>query len=199
MGALLAFAFCLKPQMLITAPLVLLVRRDWGAIIGGVTAGIALLSGVTALYGPQIWVNWWHALPGFVEVIEVRNLYWALVTPYGLAAWVGLPPTPFWVAGASLALVAVLRSGNGWEDLAMPITVTSVLAVPYAVPHDLVAALPWCAGILIRKEINWRQAPAALIFAALAVPFATFAMAVRWTAHPEAGSQKPTSQLGFGQ
>jgi hypothetical protein len=180
MGALLVLALCLKPQVLVMAPLILLVRRDWPAIAGAVAGGLALLLFTTALYGPAIWLAWLHALPGFARVVDGRNLYWALITPYGLAAWAGVPPAPVWIAGALLSLVVVLRSARDWDDLAMPIAVTSILAVPYAVPHDLVAALPWCTGILLRRERDWRQAPAALIFSATIVPVGLTLLAVGW-------------------
>jgi hypothetical protein len=132
------------------------------------------------LYGPTLWLTWFHALPGFASVIASRNLYWALITPYGLAMWAGLLGTPFWIAGALLSLAAVMRSARSWDNLAMPIAVTSILAVPYAVSHDLVAALPWCASILVKRDWHWKQAPAALIFSAVFVPVATVALAVSW-------------------
>jgi hypothetical protein len=180
MGALLAIALSLKPQMLVMAPLVLLVRRDWPALAGATINGLALLLFVSALYGAGIWLDWVHSLGGFAKVVDARNLYWALVTPYGFAAWLHLPPTPFWIAGALLAVGAVVRSANDWDELAMPIAVTSILAVPYAVPHDLVAALPWCARMLLSRDRDWKQAPAALIFSAALVPVATILLAVSW-------------------
>jgi hypothetical protein len=180
MGVLLAVALSIKPQVLVTAPLILLVRRDWPAIMGGVACGLALMLFSIFLYGPVLWLAWFHALPGFASVIASRNLYWALITPYGLAMWAGLPGTPFWIAGALLSLAAVMRSACGWDNLAMPIAVTSILAVPYAVPHDLVATLPWCASILVKRDWHWKQAPAALIFSAVFVPVSTLALAVSW-------------------
>jgi hypothetical protein len=180
MGVLLALALSLKPQMLVMAPLVLLVRRDWSALIGAALCGLALLLITSALYGPGIWLIWLHALPGFAHVVDARNLYWALVTPYGLAAWLHLPPAPFWIVGALLSGAAVIRSARTWDELAMPIAVTSILAAPYAVPHDLVATLPWCASILLQRDRDWRQAPAALIFSATLVPVALAALAIEW-------------------
>jgi hypothetical protein len=192
MGALMALALCIKPQVLLMAPLVLLVRRDWSAITGGVIAALAMILLALGLYGPQIWLEWIYALPGFSHVIDQRQLYWALITPYGFARWMGLPATPFWIGGAVLALLAVLRSARNWEDLATPIAVTSILAVPYAVPHDLVAALPWCVRVLLDRDRDWRQAPAALIFSACLVPIAIAALAIFWLKHDhrrEADSQ----------
>lgn len=180
MGALLALALCLKPQVLVMAPLILFVRRDWPAIAGAVGGGFALLLFTTLLYGPLIWLAWFHALPGFASVVHSRDLYWALITPYGLAAWAGIPAAPVWTAGALLSLLAVFRSAKDWDNLATPIAVTSILAVPYAVPHDLVAALPWCAGMLLRRDRDWRQAPAALIFSATMVPVGLTLLAVAW-------------------
>jgi hypothetical protein len=180
MGALLAVALSIKPQVLVMAPLILLVRRDWPAVMGAAVAGIALLLLSIVLYGPTLWLAWFHALPGFARVIASRNLYWALITPYGLAIWAGLPGTPFWIAGALLSIAAVIRSARSWGNLAMPIAITSILAVPYAVPHDLVAALPWCAAVLLKRDWNWRQAPAALIFSAMFVPVATAGLAISW-------------------
>jgi hypothetical protein len=184
MGALLALAMSLKPQMLIMAPLILLVRRDWRALAGGLAAGALLLLITTSLYGSQIWLDWFRALPEFARVVDARNLYWALVTPYGFAAWLHLSPTPYWIAGALLSVLAVVRSARDWDALAMPIAVTSILAVPYAVPHDLVAALPWCTTMLLRRGRDWRQAPAALIFSAAFVPIATAALAISWLMSP---------------
>jgi hypothetical protein len=179
-GALLGFALCLKPQMVVMAPLILLVRKDWSALAGGIAAALTLILATTMLYGVDIWLDWFRALPMFSGVIEQRNLYWAFVTPYGLAAWAGLPATPVWIAGAMLSGVSVVRSASKWDGLAMPIAVTSILAVPYAVPHDLVAALPWCTAILLRRGWDWRQAPAALLFSATAVPVGLAALAIGW-------------------
>lgn len=187
MGALLAVALSLKPQMLVTAPLILFFRRDWAAIAGGVVTGVALILLTTALFGFGIWRDWAQALRGFAHVVDARNLYWATITPYGLAAWIGLPATPVWLAGAGLALCAMLRSAKNWDELAMPIAVTSILAVPYAVPHDLVTALPWCASLLLRRDRDWRQAAAALIFSAVIVPIAAAALAIGWVLSPGHG------------
>ena len=180
MGALLALALSLKPQMLIMAPMIMLVRRDWPAIVGGLVASATLLLLTTSLYGPRIWADWLHAMPAFAQVIDDRKLYWAVITPYGLARWIGLPALPISIACAGISFGAVLRSGRSWEELPMPIAVTSILVAPYAVPHDLVAALPWCASVLLRGGRDWRQAPAALIFSAVMVPFAAVALAFSW-------------------
>jgi len=180
MGVLLAVAFSLKPQMLVMAPLILLVRRDWPALAGGALCGLALLLFTCAQYGPGIWLAWLRAMPGFAQVIDHRNLYWATITPYGLAAWSGVPPVPVWIACAALSIAAVLRSACQWDNLAMPMVVTSILTVPYAVPHDLVAALPWCTAMLLRRDPDWRQAPAALLFSATMVPIAAAMIAGDW-------------------
>jgi hypothetical protein len=146
-GAMIGIVFALKPQLVILAPLVFAARRDWFDVLGLVAAsgGLGVLSIV--LYGPDVWVNWVHALPAFRQTLNNQELWGVVVTPFGYATKLGLDPWPIFGVCLALAIgsAGYIRDGDPVEIVCL----TSLLATPYAGGSDLAPLLPFAFKRLI--------------------------------------------------
>jgi hypothetical protein len=141
LGAMCGLAFSIKPQVVLLAPLVFLVRRDFHALFGfAITLGAAI-NVTIATFGSNIWVQWILAIPAFRDTIIARDLFWVFITPGGMAQSVGLPFFPFWALGAGLALLAVFASRS--SDARLSIVGSSLMGAPYAAAHDMVTLIPF--------------------------------------------------------
>lgn len=165
-GALLGLIFSTKPQLVILAPLVLLARRDWTGLLGLVAVGLAEVIVSAALFGPQMWLDWASAFPAFRETVANNDLWGVMVTPFAYAMRVGINPWPVFIAGASLAVIAAIRSKNSNPvELAC---LCSLLATPYAVANDLAVLLPFAICRLLDREATGK--PWAAIIYSTAFP-----------------------------
>ena len=164
-GLLLGTVACIKPQLVLMAPLVLLVRRDWRGLGGASAAAAFWLSASLLIYGLQPWKDWVGAFPSFHQVLVDRDLLWIIVSPAGTAERFGLPPVPFLLLGIAIAVLAVVRAApkvQGFELAALSV-MASVLAAPYATLQDLLAALPFLALALSNRRMDVIAVAAALI------------------------------------
>ena len=164
-GLLLGTVACIKPQLVLMAPLVLLVRRDWRGLAGASAAAIFWLSVALLLYGLQPWKDWVGAFPSFHQVLVDRDLLWIIISPAGTAERFGLPPLPFLLIGIAVAAVAVVRAApkaEGFELAALSV-IASVLSAPYATLQDLLAALPFLTLTLFNRRLDGRAVAAALV------------------------------------
>jgi hypothetical protein len=65
-GALLALAAC-KPQAVLLVPILLWGR--WTAVRAALVTGVGLMA-ASLLLGPQRWVEWFHLLPRFADLVQ---------------------------------------------------------------------------------------------------------------------------------
>lgn len=151
-GVVLGVVLTIKPHLVILAPLALVVRRDWRAVVGmAAGAGFMMVAGL-ALFGLQPWFDWVGAFPAFRTTVENANLLRYMVTPAGVAEYYGIPGLPALVAGTLMgcAAVALSRRVEGIH-LAALIVAGSLLSSPYAMPHDMAAIIPACAAAMLAR------------------------------------------------
>lgn len=170
-GIVLGTVASIKPQLLLMAPLALLVRRDWRMLFAAIGGGLISLLFSLAAFGIDAWVKWYLSLPHWHQVLIDTNVLKNAVAPAAYAEWEGLSPLPFWVAGIAFAILATVRSARSCERgyLAALIVGASAIAAPYSLPHDLVIFVPLVLLALFRMP-RPETIPAMLVFAGVALP-----------------------------
>ena len=103
MGVILGLVFSLKPQLLVTAPLVLLLRRQWRSLSGFLIGAVVSVAFSVILFGPHVWLEWAGSIPAFRRVLESRDLWWVMITPYSVGMRLGVSPWPFLLMGCCVA------------------------------------------------------------------------------------------------
>lgn len=173
-GLLLGLAATLKPQILLAAPLLLLVRRDWESIAAAAAAAIAVVALQAALLGPHLWIDWLAALRAFPEAVERAGAYAGSVGPPGVAAHFGLPGWPFLLIGMALAALLLHKRGRAAEgsEFAALLIIAGGLISPYMLVYDLVGAMPFAIERMLARADRARV-PASALFLA---PFAGLAL-----------------------
>jgi hypothetical protein len=189
-GTIFGGVMALKPQLLVMAPLVLLIRKDWHAI-AGILVGAAILIGFSlALFGVQPWFDWIKALPSFNQAVIRLQVLRHVITPASFGPKFGMPMTPFLGIGIVLATILVVRwsrAANGANLIALIVT-ASVLASPYALPHDLVGAMPAVSAFIISGAATTELVAAVVIFCGAFLPFTLPAAALWATVEGRLGS-----------
>ncbi len=165
MGAVFGLVAAVKPQLVLFAPLVFLLRREWRTL-GGMAGAWALtvLASLVA-FGPTIWLDWLRALPHFHDVLIRFNVLSMAISPAARAEYLGLPVLPILLASAAIGLTAVIVMARRVEEemLIALIVGASLAAAPYAHTHDSIALIPAC--IILLQKGRWPLA----IMAALVV------------------------------
>lgn len=144
----------IKPQLVIMAPLMLLFRRDWRAVMGAAAAFLSLAAMSALLFGADIWPAWLASLAEFrtrlteIEIINVGS------TPAAVAESWGLRPLPFLLLGALAGGWIVHRFRNtGPLEATAAVGVGSLLAAPYALPYDLAVVAPLLVCAVFRGRV----------------------------------------------
>jgi hypothetical protein len=147
-GVLIALAACIKPQLMLLSP-VLLVGR-WQALGAAVVAGAALVLASLA-FGPGHWLEWLGALPRFRVVVHQMPLHFINLLDPAL----GLPAQAIVIAGGvGFALWCARRSP---AERIVGVVAGSLCCIPYAVRPDMAlfapSALVWLIGG--RSAADW--------------------------------------------
>ena len=150
-GLVIAVIASIKPQLVILAPLLLLVKKDWGAL-GSFIVG---LSGIVAVsifaFGVETWEIWVKSLDHFHDIVIKNGVLTVMVTPSAAAELWGLPPLPFMILGAIVGIWLVVRCRDQAPLFqATAIAAGSLLSAPYAILYDLVAVVPFLAWTIFR-------------------------------------------------
>lgn len=150
-GLSLGLVAAVKPQMVLLAPLALIVRRDWSRLTWAGVGLAALLVAELVFYGPQLWFDWISALSHLREQVAAQGLAPYGAAPSMLAARFGFAPLPFLLLGMGLGVAAVVLNSRRYEGLTLAglVVAGSALSVPYALPHDLIAGLPVAAMVAL--------------------------------------------------
>lgn len=163
-GILWGIAASVKPQLMLFAPLALLVRRDW-LMFAGMSIGCLLMIAATFIFlDRSLWAGWYDAMINFNQIVQ-RGEMIRTISPASAAVEAGLPSLPFLIAGLALATVAVITTAPKAEgvQLVALVTAASLVASPYAHLYDAVALIPACVALMLRGR--WIYAvPAGLIF-----------------------------------
>lgn len=144
----------IKPQLVIMAPLMLALNKDWRAFVSaGVSfLGIVLVSLI--LFGPARWVEWVASMGHFHSAVSETNVLGVGVTPAMMAERWGLNPIPFMLLGTLAgALTVWLCRDAGPIEKATAIAIGSLMAAPYALVYDLSVVVPFLALLTFQGRV----------------------------------------------
>jgi hypothetical protein len=163
-GVLWGVVATVKPQLMLFAPLALIVRRDWSMFAGMCIGCLLMVAASLIILDPSLWPQWYDALINFNQIVQ-RGEMVRPITPASAAASAGLPSIPFLIAGLAIGAAAIATSAPKAEGvyLVALITAASLLSSPYAHLYDAVGLIPACVVLMMRGR--WVYAvPAGLIF-----------------------------------
>ena len=194
-GALLGVAACIKPQVVVLLPFVLLPARAWRMIAGAVGAGMVLCLAATLVYGPDIWWDWLGSLPGFLKANDMAftGRYLALPGPWKIVALAVGAAAAAWAAwrgqlerGVFIAIAAALLGSLHAMDY------DAAILAPFAVSAALAnrrLALPYLAALAFPPSL-WTV----LAMAALAT-WSILEGGQRLTLAPQVGSKQKGNMI----
>jgi hypothetical protein len=150
LGGLCLGLTLLKPQLMLPLGVALIASRQWRALAGWATAGVALTAAAAAL-NPQWIFQWLPALSGPVrpDSREVDLAHFGTLLPSGAQA--------FAVAGLTVVTIAAVvllarRRRDDFRSAAAVLVAGGVLAAPHALPTDLVLV---AVALAIWGEAQW--------------------------------------------
>lgn len=155
----LAFAIIasIKPQLVIMAPLLLIVSRDLRALLAAMVGFLLIVAASVFAFGQAAWIDWYQSMSNFHAVLDKHNVLGVAITPAAAAEHVHLPPVPFLIGGIAIGAWLVVRCRKlGPLEMSAAIATASLLAAPYALTYDLVAIAPF----LVAAAFADRKAPA---------------------------------------
>lgn len=157
-GAVFGLIAAIKPQLVLFAPVVFLVRREWKVLAGMVGAWVFTVLASIVAFGPTIWANWFRSLPQFHDLLIRHNVISMAISPAARAEYLGLPLLPILLAGAAIGLAAVVIMAKRLEgEMLIALVVgASLAASPYAHTHDSIALIPACIALLLKG--SWPMA-----------------------------------------
>ena len=136
-GAIFGVAACIKPQVMVLLPLVILFAGQWRILASAAATGLVLCLAATLLYGAQIWADWLLSLPGWRHAndgIWAERYAWA-----GRFVWAGryLALPGLWKIAA---LVGAARSPRPTPDGVDKLSLASSSPRP---PHCSAHCMRW--------------------------------------------------------
>jgi hypothetical protein len=153
LGIALGLAATIKPQMLLLAPVVLIIRGDWKAFFGAMLVAALVVLVAVALFGLRPWFDWVAMLHEWRNVVRSTGSNAPAASPALFAEYLGLPKSPFLIAGVIVGLFLALSSKNSQPiELAAIIVLSSVIASPYAMVYDLMPVMPLAASRAFRSK-----------------------------------------------
>jgi hypothetical protein len=168
-GALIAVAACIKPQLMILSPLLLL--GHWSALRAATVTGLLLVIASLSL-GPRHWIEWLAEMPGFVHVVQ--GLAAAHRFPIVSLLSPNLPvAAKLVIVGAGLGF-ALWCSRRSPAEQIIGVICGSLCCTPYDARPDLVALAPSGLAWLFGANASWmkRSTGAALMSGLVASPLA---------------------------
>jgi hypothetical protein len=160
-GAILGL-MVLKPQLALLLPVAMLAGRHWRVIGGAILSASALLLLALALFGWSSYAAFFAILPHYVDFMRGSLWSWtALISPFALARFVGLPQALALTVHVVVALGATIITARAWWlklDIRLPVlAAATLLASPYVFTYDallMVVPIAW----LIRAGRQWTAA-----------------------------------------
>jgi hypothetical protein len=159
----------IKPQLVLMAPLMLVLNRDWRAFIAAAASFLLIVCLSLFLFGPERWTEWIASMNHFYHAVVDTDVIRIGTSPAIVAQRFGYRPLPFLLVGAVLGvgIVFVCREAAPLEKAAA-IGLGSIMAAPYALAYDLTIVVPVLVLAVFRGRI--------LAAFALAAPFHPFPM-----------------------
>jgi hypothetical protein len=177
-GVLLGLAACIKPQVVVLAPLVFLAAGRWRVLATAVAAGLVLCLAATLLYGVGAWTDWLASLPEFLRINDGAwaKRYLALPGVWKIVALAAGAAAAWWAGrrgrielgvfiAAAAALLGSLHAMDYDAAILAPFAVAAALTrrwwgLPYA-GALLLPASPWSVLTLALLAIIDVFAPSA--------------------------------------
>ena len=145
-GILFGLIASVKPQLVLMAPLLMILNRDWKAFWAAGLTFAATVAVSLLLFGPERWPEWIGSMGYFHHAIMDSSIVKVAITPAALAEHFGFAPLPFLLGGivAGCVIVYLNRDAEPLQKAAA-ITTGSIIASPYALVYDLTAVMPLMA------------------------------------------------------
>jgi hypothetical protein len=173
-GIALGIAACIKPQLVVLAPLALLLLSDLRAIFAACLTALTLALVTTMVFGIGIWTDWFQSLAGFQSIIGDLAI-----------GQLSLPrQLPILICGSVIAVaLMVLAVRNGDRPRLIIATIAgSLLLAPYAAHYESVVLLLPALALL---RLDWRILPIGALLSGVAVTTLPFALVALLLSLPE--------------
>lgn len=144
----------IKPQLVLMAPLMFVLSRDWRAFrsAAATSAGIVILA--LLMFGADRWPEWLSSMDHFHRAVTDTAVVKIGITPAMLAERFGYSPLPFMLLGTLAGAFTVYLCRNaGPLEKAAGIALGSLMAAPYALIYDLAPVVPLLALAVVRGRI----------------------------------------------
>lgn len=136
----------IKPQLVIMAPLMFALNRDWRAFVAAAATFLSIVGLSLVVFGPERWPEWLASMNHFYHAVTDTAVITIGTTPASVAERFGYPPLPFLLIGTLLgAGIVYLCRKAGPLEKAAAIGLGSIMAAPYALAYDLTVAMPFLA------------------------------------------------------
>ena len=153
-GIALAVIASIKPQIVLLAPLMLLLGRDWRALASSALCFLSLIVASIAAFGWQRWPEWIGSMGNFRTVLHEENIMPSAATPAAAAEGLGLWPLPFLIGGIIIGIWLIFRCRNSAPVAkCAAIACASLLSAPYALTYDLAPIIPFLVLATFRGSI----------------------------------------------
>ncbi len=174
-----------KPQLALVIPLLLVVTRQWPAILGAALSSLALVALTYAIWGWPVWQAFLDSLPlTRTVVVEQGNTGWEkILSPFSAMRSWGMAIGPAYAVQAAASVAAIgatlVLAWSGRPALRNAATTAAVLiSTPYVLDYDYVVLLLgigflWKDG----EEHGWARWEKSLLALAWIAPVATRALA----------------------
>jgi hypothetical protein len=163
-GVLLGLAACIKPQLVILAPLALFFMRDGRAIFAAGLTILTLASVTTLVFGIGVWAAWFQSLADFQAI-----------TNHLAIGRLSLPPRPLVLVCGGIVVISLMALAARRADRPRLIIATvggSLLLSPYAAHYESVVPLLPALALL---RLDWRLLPIGLLLVGAAITTYPFA------------------------
>jgi len=175
-GIVLGLIASIKPQLVLMAPALLLVRRDWPAFWAAGLTWATTIVGTLAVLGVGAWQAWLAFLPYYHSVLMRHDRLGMAIAPSFAAQYLHLPAMPFAIVGIGfgLWLIWTARGSTPLVQCAV-IACASLLSAPSAMVYDLAPVIPfltveiWAASFVAALAMSGGIAPISLLLAGLRI------------------------------
>ena len=144
----------IKPQLVVMAPLMLALNRDWRALVaaGGTFLLTALAS--IAIFGVERWPEWLALMDYFHRAVSDTNIIDGVVSFAGIAEKFGLAALPALLLGLTVggALTYACRNAEPLGKAGAIVT-GSLIASPYGWAYDLIGVVPFLVLAIYQGRI----------------------------------------------
>nr|WP_294847613.1 glycosyltransferase family 87 protein [uncultured Sphingomonas sp.] len=150
-GAIFGAAICVKPQLFLFLPLLLIMSRQWRTIGTATVTGGVIAVAATINFGPQIWGQWLGSIAQFVATNDRQDI-----------VRLGVPPSSLWFYVILIVATALLwRHRNGpRSQQALLVLGASILLSPHAAFYESAVLI---APAFAVAGLSWRLVPAFLL------------------------------------